>query len=96
MVPKPNNLQVINGGRFTAAHAALQRARLRERVVREKRVFSHGLQEIAKRHGIGYNDVVDLLEEQSAADVQQARALGFKEGRIAARFAPLPARQLAA
>jgi hypothetical protein len=80
-------LQVIDGGRLKAAHAELQRIRLRERVVREKRVFSHKLQEIAKRHGIGYNDVVELLEEQAAADVQAARSLGFQEGLIAARFA---------
>lgn len=83
------NSQVSKSKGIIAAHAVLERNRLRSAVVRDKRVFSRGLQEIAKRHGLGYNEVVDLLEEQSAADVQQARERGFRDGQIAARLGPL-------
>jgi len=85
-----NSLELIEGGRLKEANTALYRLRLRERVVREKRILSHRLHEIARRHGIGHNEVVDLLEEQAAADAQTAYAKGFKQGMIAARFSPLP------
>lgn len=80
-------LQLIDGGRFTAAHAALARARVREEVVEDRR-RGERLQAIAKRRKIGYNDVLTLVEEAGAERVRAARQDGFRDGLCAARMAP--------
>ena len=90
MQPEAPKLQLHKSKALLAAHAASARIQLRRCVVREKRLFCQGIQEIAKRHDIGYNDVLDLLEEQAVDDALRAHARGFKEGQIAAKFAPLP------
>ena len=86
---KANGFQVIEGGRLFAAHAALAHGRMVEQVRRE-RVRGERLQAIAKRHGLTYNDVLDLVEEDAARRIREARENGFRDGVLAARFHPLP------
>ncbi len=83
-----NSLQLIGGGRLSAANAQLHRNRLRERVVRERRALHQGLHEISGRHRIGHNEVLTLLEEQFAVDDRLSYERGFRDGRIAERYAP--------
>ena len=84
------SLQLHKSKAILAMQAASRRLQLRCCVVREKRIFGQGIREIANRHEIGLNDVLDLLEEQSADDVRQAHLRGYRDGQIAAKFAPLP------
>lgn len=89
MNTQTGKFQVIDGGRVSAAHAALTHARLVE-AVRRDRLRGERLQSIAKRHGLGYNQVLDLVEEAAANQLRKAQETAFCEGMIAARFHPLP------
>lgn len=82
-------LQLVHSVRLSAAHAALAHSRTLAAVVRD-RVRGERLQAIAKRHGLGYNDVLELVEEDAAARVAKARMDGYRDGLAAARFHPLP------
>lgn len=89
MEKQTTKLQVIQGGRLSAAHAAIAHGRLVE-AVRRDRLRGEGLQAIAKRHGLTYNEVIEMVEEDAENRVRKARENAFREGMIAARFHPLP------
>lgn len=89
MEKQTTKLQVIQGGRLAAAHAALAHSRLVE-TVRHSRLRGDRLQTIAKRLGVGYNEVLEMVEEDAANQLRKARENAFREGMIAARFHPLP------
>jgi len=84
-----NTLQIIDGSRFTAAHAVLARNRLVEKVLRD-RERGERLQAIAKRHNLSYNEVLVAIEEAARQRVEAARQDGFRAGLRAARFGGTP------
>ena len=89
MNKQTNGLQLVKGTRLFAAHAALAHARMVDQV-RQSRLRGDRLQAIAKRNGISYNEVLDLVEEDAARRIREARENGFRDGVLAARFHPLP------
>lgn len=58
--------------------------------VRQWRLRGDRLQTIAKRLGVGYNEVLEMVEEDASNQLRKARENAFREGMIAARFHPLP------
>lgn len=89
MNKQTSSLHLVQTKRISSAHAALARARQVAAVVRD-RVRGEGIQAIAKRHGLGYNEVLDLVEEAAAESIRRARTEGYRDGISAARFHPLP------
>lgn len=89
MNKQTNGLQLVKGTRLFAAHAALAHARMVDQV-RQWRLRGDRLQTIAKRLGVGYNEVLEMVEEDASNQLRKARENAFREGMIAARFHPLP------
>lgn len=72
-------LQLLPGGRLTAAHAANVRAQLRARVYRQAELAPEP-QAIARRNGIGYREVLELVMEESGLRARRAHQDGFLQG----------------
>ncbi len=90
---RTTDLQATKNKGIIAAQAALMRSKVREAVIFDRH-RSERIQAISRRHGIGLNDVLELVEEDAAARVRRAYEQGFRDGGIAARFSPLPAAQM--
>jgi len=88
-----NDVQATKNKGIIAAQAALLRARVREQVIFDRH-RNERIQAISRRHGIGLNDVLEMVEEDAAARVRRAYEQGFRDGGIAARFSPLPSAQM--
>ena len=87
-------LHIVDGQRKPAAHAFVPRE-VRRAVVAGLREHHLGIQRVSKRHGLAYNDALDVLIEETEMEKRAAFQQGYRVGRMTPPLPPAPGRRAA-